>query len=99
MKKLYRLEISGWWPVTVEEEAIPTMEKPQLQALYEECEVNPYDFDGLTLQLVRGPRSWRRPPWKYVGQGKGSQVSENKGREAFSSHSWSPQVADAVLKA
>jgi hypothetical protein len=53
MKKLYRLEISGWWPVTVEEEEIPTMGKPQVQALYEECEVNPYDFDGLTLRLVR----------------------------------------------
>jgi hypothetical protein len=53
MKKLYRLEISGWWPVTVEEGVIPAMSQPPLQALYEACEVNPYDVDGLTLRLVR----------------------------------------------
>ena len=53
MKKLYRLESSGWWPVTVEEEVIPAMRQPQLPALYEACEVNPYDVDGLTLRLVR----------------------------------------------
>jgi len=29
------------------------MDGTQLKKLYEHCEVNPYDFDGLTLKLVR----------------------------------------------
>jgi len=40
--------------VTVEEDEAATMGADELQALYENCEVNPYDFDGLTLRLVRG---------------------------------------------
>ena len=53
MKQRYRLEISAWWPVQVEETEAATMDGTQLKKLYEHCEVNPYDFDGLTLKLVR----------------------------------------------
>jgi hypothetical protein len=53
MKQLYRLKISGWWPVTVEEMAAGQLQDRQLQALYEDCEINPYDLEGLTLRLVR----------------------------------------------
>jgi hypothetical protein len=51
MKKLYRLEISGWWPVVLDENTDTTSQR-QLKALYEHCEVNPYDFDDLTLRIV-----------------------------------------------
>ena len=43
---LYRLVSSGWWPVTLEEAEVAQMTDTQLQALYEDCEVNPYDLDG-----------------------------------------------------
>jgi hypothetical protein len=51
MKQLYRLVISGWWPVTLEEtEAAAVQQSPRdLKALYENCEVNPYDFDDLRV--------------------------------------------------
>ena len=53
MKQLYRLVISGWWPVALEETAAASvMRSPRrLKALYEGCEVNPYDFDDLRVTL------------------------------------------------
>src|SRR5262245_56259736 len=53
MKQLYRLVIRGWWPVTLEEtEAAAVLQSPRhLKALYEDCEVNPYDFDDLRVTL------------------------------------------------
>jgi hypothetical protein len=39
--------------VVLEENAVVTYREVQLQALYEQCEVNPYDFDDLTLRLER----------------------------------------------
>ena len=53
MKRLYRLVISGWWPVALEETEVAQSDRSTLQALYEDCEVNPYDLDGLSLRLER----------------------------------------------
>ena len=53
MKRLYRLVISGWYPVVLQEDAATQMSPGLLQELYEDCEVNPYDFDDLTLRLER----------------------------------------------
>ena len=48
---LYTLHISGSIPVEFEKgEAIPTTPEA-LQELYEDCTVNPYDLDALTLRL------------------------------------------------
>ena len=54
MRRLYRLVIEGWWPVEVEEDDAGRMGAAALQALYEECQVNPYDLDDCTLRLQRG---------------------------------------------
>jgi hypothetical protein len=53
MKHLYRLVISGWWPVALAEtEAASVQQSPRhLKALYEDCEVNPYDLDDLRVTL------------------------------------------------
>ena len=53
MKHLYRLVVNGWWPVVLDEAEVGTMHKEELQELYEDCEVNAYDFDGLVLRLER----------------------------------------------
>ena len=45
--------MSGWWPVTLEEAEGAQSDGSKLQALYEACEVNPYDLDGLSLRLER----------------------------------------------
>ena len=51
MKRLYRLVIQAWYPVAVEEEAVAQMTQVHLQELYEDCNINPYDLDDLTLRL------------------------------------------------
>ena len=51
MERLYRLVIKGWWPVLLDEEQARTMTKEDLQVLYEDCAINPYDVDDLTLSL------------------------------------------------
>lgn len=51
MKRLYRLVIQGWYPVAVEDDDAARMDQAALQALYEDCQVNPYDFDDCVLRL------------------------------------------------
>jgi hypothetical protein len=51
MKRLYRLKISGWYPVELDEKDAAEMTRGELHALYKEIEVNPYDFDDLVLTL------------------------------------------------
>ena len=53
MKRLYRLVINGWWPVGLDDAAAQQMQASGLRAFYEDCEIDPYDFDGLTLRLER----------------------------------------------
>ena len=45
--------MSGWWPVALEETEVAQSDGRTLQTLYEDCEVNPYDLDGLSLRLER----------------------------------------------
>ena len=64
MKRLYRLVINGSWPVDLEEDKVAGLQQSDLQKLYEHCEVNPYDFDDMTLRLERADAAYEA---KYAG--------------------------------
>jgi hypothetical protein len=48
----YRLHIRGYLVVEFEEGKATPQTPEALQAYYEDLSVNPYDLDGLTLELI-----------------------------------------------
>jgi len=49
----YILRIAGTWPVEFDEGSVIPTTKEELQELYEDCAVNPYDLDNLELRLEK----------------------------------------------
>jgi hypothetical protein len=49
--KIYKLIIHGWIPVEFDDDELLPVTQEELRELYENCEVDPYDFDDCVLRI------------------------------------------------